>query len=177
MNQVAQLPKTMQPASVSAASLHISKLFAVMMTPNGGDFTKAIAADYAEAVQGIPEWAIAEASDDYRHGRIGNGKFAPTPGELAKEARFRFEAYVRREQERRAEARQIAENRERREMLASRTPEQKERVRRAHEMFKSSHAAYLEELAERDSGRADLMADMTARMHERFKDDHRRSEG
>ena len=47
----------------------------------------ALAAQDLEDLQGFPEWALSAATQAYRTGVIGGGKWRPTAGELAKEAR------------------------------------------------------------------------------------------
>lgn len=152
--------RTLSPAKTAEASMHIAKLFATMMSPKGEEFTKVVAADYIAAVKGIPEWAIAETSEAYRFGRIGDGRFVPTPGEFAKHARGLFEDEARRAQDRRIRAKQAEEVRERQRMLQQRTPEQKARVQAAVERFKARYEAERVndyDSAEREACRAYLM--------------------
>jgi hypothetical protein len=158
--------RTLSPAKTAEASMHIARLFATMMSPKGEEFTKVVAADYIAAVKGIPEWAIAETSEAYRFGRIGDGRFVPTPGEFAKHARSLFEDEARRAQDRRIRAKQAEEVRERQRMLQQRTPEQKARVQAAVERFKAKYEAEREndyDSPERVALRADMMARHDAR--------------
>lgn len=142
MNQIATVgERSLQPAQAGQSSVHIAKMFAVMMSAKGGDFTKAIASEYVEAVKSFPEWAIAEVSESYRHGKYGDGRFVPLPGEFAAAVRRIVEHEARRAHERRQRAEEIANRKRRERMLERRTPEQRERVRRAHDMWKSSYEA------------------------------------
>lgn len=158
--------RTLSPAKTAEASMHIAKLFTTMMSPKGEEFTKVVAADYIAAVKGIPEWAIADTSEAYRFGRIGDGRFVPTPGEFAKHARGLFEAEARRAQERRIRERQARELQERKEMLRQRTPEEKARVQKLVEETKAKIEANREDdynSPERVALRADMMARHDAR--------------
>ena len=51
------------------------------------DTAGALVAQDLEDLQGFPEWALAAAVQAFRTGVIGSGKWRPTAGELAKEAR------------------------------------------------------------------------------------------
>lgn len=176
MNEIATTgERSLTPAKAGMSSMHIAKLFASMMSPKGEEYAKAVASDYVEAVKGLPEWAVAETSEAYRYGRIGDGRFVPTPGEFAKHARSLFEEEARRVQDRRSREQQAEELRQRKAMLIERTPEEKARVRQMCEETKAKiKAAMVDDYNTAD--RVALRADMMARHDARFLPEKEASE-
>lgn len=128
----------LKPAPDYVVAKLIARLLLNTIMPNQGVFSEAIAAEYVEAVRGYPEFAIDKACEDYRHGRRGDGKFAPMPGELAIAVREIHKARVAEHATAVAEARERAQLRHRK---TTRTPEEIERVTRLAEAVKAAIAA------------------------------------
>jgi hypothetical protein len=162
--------KSLQPAPAAEASTTVAKMFAALLSPKGGDLSKAFAAEYLEAIRFEPIWAIQEVAWEYRTGRMGDGKFAPLPAEFGKQVRERS----RRERDRQAQDKAIREQIEARRAFeacqAAKTPEARERVRLAHERFKK-HLKVQREESDEDKERQALRADMIQRLHARFDDE------
>lgn len=49
---------------------------------------------YAVVLHEFPAWAVKRACEDYLSGRAGDGRFAPTPAELAQRCRSVMSRYV-----------------------------------------------------------------------------------
>lgn len=49
---------------------------------------------YAMVLSELPLWAITRACKDFLHGRVGDGRFAPTPAEIAARCRTLMARYV-----------------------------------------------------------------------------------
>ena len=49
---------------------------------------------YAMVLSELPLWAISRACKDFLHGRVGDGRFAPTPAEIAMRCRVLMARYV-----------------------------------------------------------------------------------
>jgi len=173
MNEVAKY--SLQPISTAVASKHIASLFASgLHSENKGGLSDALVASYLENVEGLPEWAVTEATKLYRKGIRGGGKFVPSPQELANTARELIEADAERErtlQARKAKAariaEEIAENERYKAIRAGITPESKARVQKMLEKAKAQIAAAKVAVEESEQPPSNL-PDMKE-THERFK--------
>lgn len=125
----------LKPAPDYVLAKLIARLLLNTIMPNQGVFSEAIAAEYVDAVRGYPERAVDKACEDYRHGRRGDGKFAPMPGELAIAVRAIHKEMVAERATADAEARERAQLRYRK---TTRTPEEIERVTRLAEAVKAA---------------------------------------
>jgi hypothetical protein len=56
----------------------------MVLKPGSSTDIKIILKLYVKDLQGLPAFALAQACDDFRQGRAGNGVFMPTQGELRK---------------------------------------------------------------------------------------------
>jgi hypothetical protein len=54
---------------------------------------RALADQAVQDLSRVPGFALPEAADAFRQGKVGDGRWRPTPGELAKEARKRAEPF------------------------------------------------------------------------------------
>jgi hypothetical protein len=84
------------PAGPEMASLAIAPTV-IAMIPRSGDEGehKARMAVYINDLAELPAWALAEACARFRQGKVGDGKFLPTPGEIAVEARWLMQPFAR----------------------------------------------------------------------------------
>lgn len=78
--------------SKHSAGKFIKILFAGLQSQDKGQMTEATTKLYFKAVDGLPEWAVKEATELLVTGRIGNGQFVPMPGAFAKHVLSLIEA-------------------------------------------------------------------------------------
>jgi hypothetical protein len=78
----------MTPIGEPGAMREVAGLLAVMALRNSSqDETTALMAIYASDLAGLPAYALADACKAFRQGALGDGKWAPTVGELSIAAR------------------------------------------------------------------------------------------
>lgn len=143
----------LSPAPRASAAKHLASMFAVMQCPTGGKFTKAVAAQYLDAVAEIPEWIIKKIATEFIDGRRGDGKWAPHPGEFAQVCRaIRFNTQKQIEARRHEQA-EVKTRIQRRALLEERTPEQKARVQYAADRVKKACAQTLLERSQIDGNK------------------------
>jgi hypothetical protein len=120
--------------------------------PNGGALDEAVTEEFIDLLRGIPAFALEKAIEDYRRGFAGDPKWMPWPNEIAALARSiaaehnRMERIAREEREEARNAARVMRG------LATRTPEELERMGKLTEDAKAAilQAAAKEVEAERE---------------------------
>jgi hypothetical protein len=118
----------MLPATDYRISAIVARLILAKLSPSGGDWNQALANEYLEALHGIPEWALEKAANDYRFGRVGDGKFAPFPAEIAILCRKYVDEEIRDQARVRTERTQVQEIIRSKQLFSNRTAEERARV-------------------------------------------------
>lgn len=173
MTQEIQISNLNIPAPDYRISALVAQLLLGKLLPKGGEFSKEIAGEYIAALRGIPEWAIAKACEEYRFGKVGDGKFAPMPAELAKRSREHHNESVRQQARENDQKREVHNIRAFKSLFTNRTDEERQRVAAKLEETKQAlamaqldnEAAAIESAKRRD--------EMIARHDERFADQYR----
>jgi hypothetical protein len=76
------------PAHERGKAVELAKLFAAFPAAREGEMSVKLRVEsYAEALAGLPLWAVTEARRDVTGGKFGDGKWCPSSGEFAKLAR------------------------------------------------------------------------------------------
>ena len=168
---------SMQPISEDAAKKHIASMFVGLQSQDKGGLNAALVANYLEAVQDIPEWAVEQATEMYRTGKRGNGRFVPMGAELAKCARELIEA---REDRKRHQARmagqaaqlksQIAEQQRLKDFHSRKTDESRARVQSLLEKTKQNITSQ-DDVSMHES----TTPEITRRTHKRFAEQGRKN--
>lgn len=112
MNDIIKKENHLMAVTKLDAAKCIASLFLSLLSQDKGVFTDADNKLYIDALNGIPAWAVEEATKMYRTGRRGSGKFVPMAGELAKCALELVEAKKDREAHKasmQSQARKISE--------------------------------------------------------------------
>lgn len=75
------------PARPDEIAVHVAKLFMGLAKRSEGfdDEAQRIAL-YVEVLSGVPRFAVEKACGDFLYGRVGDGKWVPSPGEIRQEA-------------------------------------------------------------------------------------------
>jgi hypothetical protein len=90
----------MQPIGERGAMREVVGLLSVMALRNASEAeASALMAVYAADLAELPPFALAEACRAYRRGTLGDGKWAPTPGEIYQAALKFMEAPVKERRE------------------------------------------------------------------------------
>ncbi len=83
VSRIRQIDAWMAPAGDDMAAAEIASIFAVMSVKGMGDGeADAMMAVYVSDLSELPYFALSEACKAFRRGRLGDGKWAPTPGEI-----------------------------------------------------------------------------------------------
>ncbi len=91
--RVRQIEGWLSPAGESLAASEVASIFAVMAVKGMGDGeADAMMAVYVADLSDLPYFALAGACKRFRKGEIGDGKWAPTPGEICQEAQRLLDA-------------------------------------------------------------------------------------
>jgi hypothetical protein len=81
--RVEEIGSAMQPIGERGAMREVVGLLSVMALRNASETeASALMAVYAADLAELPPFALAEACRAYRRGTLGDGKWAPTPGEI-----------------------------------------------------------------------------------------------
>lgn len=111
------------PATSEAISRYVSALKVTMPSRATDEAGAAMEMRLTvKALETFPEWAIADVCRRYLDGRLGKGRFAPTPAEIAQDCR----ALLTIHQEEATKAKRILEA----EVYTEATPEERERMLR-----------------------------------------------
>ncbi len=83
VSRVRQIDAWLVPAGDEMAASEIASIFAVMSIKGMGDGeADAMMAVYISDLSDLPYFALAGACKQFRKGQLGDGKWAPTPGEI-----------------------------------------------------------------------------------------------
>lgn len=156
-----------RPAPVERIALILGRMFLTLLSPHGGKIGDAMAAEYVDAIKTEPEWAIAQACEDYRHGKRGDGKFVPFPGEFGKAVREIRAAKAKDVARTEAERREIQARREWLERRNNPDKASQERVKALAEKVRQSIAEKVLESDEVEA-RKHREAMEIAKVHDRF---------
>jgi hypothetical protein len=81
--RLADVEAVLAPCAAQAIQPDLLKLFVALAMRNGdGMDMQTRAAVYAEALAGLPQWAVNKACADFREGRAGDKKWVPATAEL-----------------------------------------------------------------------------------------------
>jgi len=161
---------SIQPISRESAKRHIASMFVGLQSQDKGGLNDALVANYLEAVADIPEWAVEQATEMYRTGKRGNGRFVPMGAELAKCARELVDAKQqdKLEKQRRKHnamklSHQISERKRLDDFHAGKTDDSRNRVRELLEKTKTKLTADQEAMAYQST-----QPEILTRTHKRF---------
>ena len=94
-NRVAEISASLTPASSEDLLAEMWALLRTMAVRNGAEEElAAVVKVYVADLEDLPLWAVSAACRAYRRGDIGNGTFAPTPGEVRKRAKIYLDHWV-----------------------------------------------------------------------------------
>jgi len=138
------------PCPRERAARHIAELFTVLHVPEKGEAEKILVKNFLDAVELVPEWAIADASRCFRFGTKGNGKFIPTPAEFAMTAREIADKERQRLKSQQQISDQFAEEKRRKEFLENRENQGGEAFKKALAQWRSAYTKHKVEMKEAD---------------------------
>jgi hypothetical protein len=94
-NRVSEITQSLTRAETSALVAELTTLLRVMKLKNGdeGEMSGMLRV-YIADLEDLPLWAICEACKAFRRAQVGEGVFAPTPGELRKYAQGLTTAWI-----------------------------------------------------------------------------------
>ena len=93
VSRVQQIEGWLAPAGEQIAAAEVASMFAVMSVKGmGDDEADAMMAVYVSDLADLPYFALSGACRQYRRGQLGDGKWAPTPGEICQAARRLMDA-------------------------------------------------------------------------------------
>lgn len=94
-NRVAEISASLAPASSKDLLAEVWAMLRTMAIRNGApEELEAVVGVYVADLEDLPLWAVSAACRAYRRGDIGNGTFAPTPGEVRKRAKIYLDHWI-----------------------------------------------------------------------------------
>lgn len=156
-----------EPAKRNDILSKIQLLFLDLASEDKGELTQAKAAQYLDVLKQYPIWAIDEVVGDYCSGKRGDCTFAPKSARLATDIRELVNKAHSREASRRAEIKQIEENKNWTELQTSRKEgAQSPRYLKAKKAWQNSYAKHKQEMEM--ARQKDGFSNLTELTHVRF---------